>query len=68
MTTTTEDQSLPSPDHTINQAAHQLSATSYIVREAIKKGLLKSYKISPRNTRITQEALDEFRNNGRMAS
>jgi len=54
-------------DYTVKQTANQLQATTQIVRKAIKEGLLKSYKISQRNTRITQEAIDEFRNNGGMA-
>ena len=67
MTTATQEQDIPSSDFTVNQAAKQLHATSQIVRKAIKEGLLKSYKISPRNTRITQEAINEFRNNGGVA-
>lgn len=64
MTTTTQN---VLPDFTVKQAAKQLSATPQIVRKAISDGLLKSYKISQRNTRITQNAIDQFRDNGGVA-
>lgn len=57
----------PPTDYTVKQAAEQLSATPQIVRQAISQGRLKFYKISQRNTRITQEAINEFRNNGGVA-
>jgi hypothetical protein len=59
-----QTQSNEAQDFTVKQAGLQLAATPTIVRKAIKDGLLKSYKISERNTRITQKALDEFKNNG----
>jgi len=51
-------------DFTVKQTAEILQATTAIVRKAISEGLIKSYKVSERNTRITQEAIDSFRNNG----
>lgn len=63
MTTTTQN---TTPDFTVKQAAKQLSATPQIVRKAIADGLLKAYKISQRNTRITQDAINQFRDNGGM--
>ncbi len=57
----------PTPDFTVKQAAEQLSATPLIIRKAISDGRLKAYKISQRNTRITQDAINEFRNNGGVA-
>lgn len=54
------------PDFTVTQAADELGVNDQIIRVAIKKKYLKSYKVSPRNTRITPVALNEFRENGGM--
>ncbi len=54
------------PDLTFAQAAEQTGANEQILRTAVKKGYLKAYKISPRNTRITQKSLDEFKEVGGM--
>ena len=55
------------PDLTVKQAAEQCQLSQKAIRRAIKSGLIKAYKISERNTRITQQALDEFKNSGGVA-
>ena len=57
---------LQEPDLTFAQAAIQGNCNEQILRVAAKKGYLKVYKISPRNTRITQKAFDKFKENGGM--
>jgi len=61
-------QKVESSDFTVKEAARLLNATVFAIRKAILEGRLKSYKISARNTRITQDAIDNFRNNGGLAS
>lgn len=54
------------PDLTFATAAKQGNCNEQILRLAAKKGYLKVYKISPRNTRITQAEFDKFKENGGM--
>ena len=49
------------PDYTVKGAAIKVGTDERRIREAIKAGKLRAYKVSARNTRITSEALDEFR-------
>jgi len=54
----------PMQDFTVKQTALQCQSTIPTIRKAIKLGLIKAYKLSERNTRITQAAIDDFKNNG----
>ena len=51
-------------DFTVKQVSLQLQTSIQTIRKAIKKGLIKTYKISERNTRITQKAIDDFKSSG----
>jgi hypothetical protein len=51
-------------DHTIKETAVILHTTPHIVRHLVKEKKLKSYQLSPRNTRITDLSIDDFRKNG----
>ena len=55
-------------DFTVTQAADELQVNPQIIRIAIKKKYLNSYKVSPRNTRITQAEFDKFKERGGMLS
>jgi len=60
----TKKQISANKSYTVKQAAVQLNTTPLAIRKAIHEGRLKAYKISQRNTRVTQESIDEFRNSG----
>jgi len=49
-------------DYTASHVADKLICSPQTVRALCKAGKLKHYKIGERGLRITQEALDEFRN------
>jgi len=49
-------------DYTAAQVASILICSPQKIRSLCKSGKLKHYQIGERGLRITQEALDEFRN------
>ena len=51
-------------DYTARDISKLLGVTVHKVYDLINSGALGHYKVSPRGTRITQNQLDLFRNNG----
>lgn len=45
---------------TVKEAAEQLNVTPQMVRALIKNGVLRSYKLGQRSTRISQVHIDEY--------
>jgi len=51
-------------DPTVAQAAKEAKVSKLMIRNLIKAGKLKSYKISERNTRIIRSSLEALREGG----